>query len=100
MNNDRIYSASEMKTVGIFEEDQNKRYDPNGSCSQLRADILQSIHHYNEKGIKGVSLFIHGGGNVILGDVSLSEFLKLINEEKLYYTYSRKYERWYIYSIE
>lgn len=100
MNNDKIYSAPEIKSVGIFEEAQNKSYDPSGSCSQLGAYALQSIYHYNEKGISGVSLFIQGGGNVILKNISLSEFLKLMNDGKLYYTCSQKYGKWFVYSLE
>lgn len=100
MNNDRIYSVCEIKSVGIFEEAQNKRHDTNSICSQLGAHALQSIHCYNENRNDGVSLFIQGGGNVILEDISLSDFLKLMNTGKLYYTYSRNFEKWFIYSIE
>jgi hypothetical protein len=100
MNNDRIYSASELKNVGVFDESHNTDYEINRKIYSVSINIFESLHCYNKEGFNGVSLFIFGGGNIILKNISLSEFVNLVNNTNLYYVYSRKYETWFIYSIE
>ncbi len=96
MTNDQIYSKSTLEDVGIFKEAGNqfqREWILTPSC-------IASIFSYRKDDFTGISLFIAGGGNIILKDVSMDEFCNALHTRELYYVYSDKYEKWFIYLIE